>query len=140
MPQLSVAPDGFGGLLVMSYPGDGLTQVVVKSWPLLGWTMDEMNPINSKPITIGDPLSTAPPATGAIKSPAWAYCISEEAVFLPDDWRGSLGEFFMFLATNNGAYRTIKADLTHARLLNYWQTWARENQTYIGYATQPILP
>ena len=132
MPQLAVSPESLGGLLVMTYDATGLATVHVDGWPLLGWNMDATNPINPQPVTIGNPLAGTPPNTGAIKSPEWAYVVSEDAVYVPDTWRGTLAEFFTWLATNNGANRKVSTWFTFPRVANAWNIWARENPDLVG--------
>jgi hypothetical protein len=124
---LATSPaSAISSLLVMTYNTAGDGSVRVEGWPLLGWQYDEANPINPKPITIGNPL-VAPPNTGAVKSPQWAYIVTDDAVFVPDGWRGTIAEFFTWLATNNGASRRVTANLTFPALLNIWNIWAHAN-------------
>jgi hypothetical protein len=133
-PAAAAAPSSTGdagGLFVMTYDATGLASVHIDGWPLIAWNVDPANPFNPAPITLGNPLKP-PPTTGAIISPAWAYGISEEAVFIPDIWRGTMTEFFMWLATNHGANRKVSAWLTFPALLNVWNRWARENPDLVS--------
>lgn len=121
----SVVED-LASVLVMTYDPTGTQWVRVSSWPIIAWTYDLSNPVNPKPMTIGNPIKT-PPSTGAIASPAWAYCLGPDAVFVSDEfdeWRGTLAEFFDWIATNNGASRKVDAWFTWPALLNVWNKWS----------------
>jgi hypothetical protein len=124
--SLNTAPDT-GGLLVMRYDAAGIQTVDVFAWPIIGWVYDVNAPANPKPITIGDPLgSNPPPSTGAVKSPQWALAITDDAVYVPnEDWRGTAAQFFTWLATNNGANRTVTGHFTIPILANAYTQWAR---------------
>jgi hypothetical protein len=135
MAALSTTPStNIAGLLVMTYDATGLASVLIEGWPLLGWQIDDQNPINPKPFTLGNPLATPPPNTGTIKSPQWAYISSVDAVYTPDGWRGTITEFFNWLATNNGATRVLSADLTFPEIVNAWNIWARQNSSFVASA------
>jgi hypothetical protein len=119
-------PD-IGGLLVMRYDATGTKSIDVFGWPLIGWVYDVNAPANPTPVTIGNPLAavTLPP-TDPIKSPQWALALSDDAVYVPnEDWRGTLAEFCTWLATNNGAQRTVTCHFTVPLMANAYTQWAR---------------
>lgn len=142
LSELIAAPAGAptadaGGLLVMTYDPTGLLNVKVQAWPLLGWNIDAANPIDSSPITIGNPLKT-PPNTGTVDSPAWALIITENAVFVPDIWSGTLTDFFTWLATNHGANRYLSCAPGYPRIVNVWNQWSRDNPNLVVEPTQQV--
>lgn len=132
MASVSATPStNVAGLLVITYDAAGTEWAHVEGWPLIGWQIDDQNPINPKPITIGNPL-VAPPNTGAIKSPQWAYIASDDAVYVPDGWRGTFSQFLTWLASNAGADRLLTADVTFPVLVNAWNAWKRQNPNWVG--------
>jgi hypothetical protein len=140
MPNVSVAaataPNvlfGTGGLITLTYDATGLATVTVCAWPLIGWITDQANPINSVPVVMGNPLTT-PPATGAVLSPQWAQAIDENSIYVPTPtpWRGMLGQFLTWIATNNGAHRKIIGQFTVPPLSNAYNAWARSNPALVG--------
>lgn len=136
MASVSSTPaSGVAGLLIMTYDATGLESVHVEGWPLIGWQLDDQNPRNPRPITIGDPLAAIPPATGAIESPQWVHITSDNAVYDPDGWRGTFHELLTWLATNNGATRLVTADVTFPVLVNDWNAWKREHPAWVGSET-----
>lgn len=131
MTQITEA-GGALGILVLSYDPTGLTTVRVEGWPLVGWAIDETNPSNPVPVTIGNPLAVAPPSTGTIISPRWALSRNDDAVYVADIWRGKLYDFFTWLCKNNGANRKASAWLAVPSSYNVWQQWVRDHPDLVA--------
>ena len=100
----------------------GLGWVILYDNRVLGWIVDTTTggklPI---PVIIGS-MPPAAPDTGDVKSPLWG--VRDEAVLkIPDMWRGSIPEFFTWIATNNGATRKLYADFSDAGLAADFNNW-----------------
>jgi hypothetical protein len=50
-----------------------------------------------------------------------------DAVYVPDLWRGTIPDFFTWLATNNGAQRKVRANFKDSRLQYALQLWSTQN-------------
>lgn len=122
---MQVVPAGPGSVLVsIEYPADGLAWARLYDNQLIGWCVDETGAAESLPSIVGQ-LPTAPPDTGAILSPQWVQ-FTDPTIFVPDLWRGSLHDFFTWLATNNGATRPLAARFgISSNLVNGFDAWAK---------------
>ena len=105
--------------------------------PVLGWLVDEtavtslkvgdpVPPMNEFPVITGT-MPPAAPANGAIISPQWVHQVDDD-VYVPDAWRGSVVEFFTWLATNNGAQRKVRGNFRTSRLKGAMDVWSANNQ------------
>lgn len=124
-------------LISVEYPADGISWARLYDNPILGWTVDETGATPPKPIIIGT-LPLVPADTGEVLSPQWANYV-DPAVFVPDLWRGSLADFFTWLATNNGVRRPLQArfGVSHT-LYNDFRAWAQDNPDLSFVGDPPV--
>ena len=117
-------------LLRMTYTG--LDHVIINSGPVVAWTFDMSDPENMIAIPVAiTRLPPAPPDTAPVISPRWAisYPQSGGMVWTVDYvFAGSFPDFLTWLATNNGAKRTLEADLATPSLANMWNDWQQSHQ------------
>jgi hypothetical protein len=119
-------------LLSMNYDPTGLAFVDLFDNPIIGWVIDETGAVEPLPAIIGA-LPPAAPDTAPIVSPQWAHL--QAAVFVPDVWRGTLDEFFAWLATNNGATRLVRGNFVDGKLSNTWRAWAAAHPAQVWDGT-----
>jgi hypothetical protein len=121
--------------LEMEYAADN-SSVNVFDCPVIGWLFQEGS--EAVPQIIGrraDPLvlESNPPWT-----PPWALVLpGTSIVMVPDRWRGTFNAFLTWLASGEGANRTISGNFSEANLQNAWKQWARLNPTR---ALSPVVP
>jgi hypothetical protein len=108
-------------LISMNYDPTGLAWVDLFDNPILGWVIDETGAVGPQPAILGV-LPPPAPDTAPIFSPQWAHL--QIAVFVPDLWRGSIHDFFTWLASNNGAERKVRGLFVDGKLSNAWRSWA----------------
>lgn len=121
----SVAPIMKTTLISCVYdPTNGLDSVMLFDNIVLAWLVDETGALPVQPVILGTLAAPAPPTT-PIYSPPWAARSGNAEFMIPDIARGSPGDLFTFLATNNGAHRPIYANFTDGGLINDFNTWAR---------------
>jgi hypothetical protein len=126
-------------LLRLIYDATGLQTIAIQSAPLVGWVFDVANPLTpgTTPVGIAN-MGPMPPATAPIVSPRWACAYiaggeKDAAVFTENEvWCGNFDDFLLWLATNNGASRTLSVQLATPRLKNVWNKFA---QVYPQYVT-----
>jgi hypothetical protein len=135
---MMVIPAADATIIIVSieYPADGLKWVRLYDNHALGWIVDETMPVPMKPAPPVSPqpyplivgsFPTPAPDTSPIISPQWCKCVGPN-ILVPDLWRGTILEFFAWLATNNGARRPIGANFVlHSTLLNNYAAWAQSN-------------
>ena len=121
--MLAVAPVVRTTLVSCVYDPTGLAWVMLFDNTVLAWIVDEAGPTPARPVILG---SLAPPApdTTPIFSPQWAARDAWEFL-VPDIARGAPGDFFTFLATNNGARRPIFANFSDSGLISDFNAWGR---------------
>jgi hypothetical protein len=113
-----------GTIISIEYPGDD-----AKRWARLydnrarALIVDETGATPMKPQIVGGfPLAATD--TAPILSPQWAG-FDEPAVVVENLWRGTVSDFFTWLATNNGAHRPLQARFViEAELVNSFAIWA----------------
>jgi hypothetical protein len=145
---------GTGVIISVEYAADGLAWARLYDNQVLGWYVDTEPPITTPegsttplvgppiapgaspvPVILGH-LLAPPPATMPIVSPQWANYV-EPNVFVPDIWRGTVEEFFAWLATNNGAQRPLGSRLlSDTSLQHAFAMWAHHNPD-ISFAGDP---
>lgn len=106
--------------------GPGLGWVILYDNRVLGWIVDTTT---GGKLPIPSIIGSMPPKagdTGDVKSPLWAVR-DEQIMKIPDMWRGSVAEFFTFLATNNGATRKLFADFSDVGLRHEFDAWSAGN-------------
>jgi hypothetical protein len=103
----------------------GLGWVILYDNRVLGWIIDTAGSNRPIPSIIGS-MPPAAPNTGEVRSPLWGVR-DEQVMKVPDMWRGSLSEFFTFIATNNGASRKLFADFSDIGLAQAFNTWVTAN-------------
>jgi hypothetical protein len=123
----TVAPVVRTTLISCVYDPTGLANVMLFDNSVLAWLVDETGVLPVVPVILGTLAPTAP-ATAPIFSPQWAARNGHEFM-IPDIARGSPGDLFTFLSTNNGANRPIYANFTDVGLINDFNTWARAHPT-----------
>jgi hypothetical protein len=103
----------------------GLGWVILYDNRVLCWIIDTTDQNRPVPSIIG---SMPPKAgdTGDVKSPLWAVR-DEQVMKVPDMWRGTINEFFTFIATNNGATRKLFADFSDIGLASEFNAWVSRN-------------
>jgi hypothetical protein len=103
---------------------------------MIAWAYDNTNPLTpgTTPLGIAN-MHATPPATGSIISPQWAVAYEFEidaAVFTAgESWVGNFTEFLFWLATNNGAQRTIGVQLSTPVLKNLWNKFSQMYPQYV---------
>ena len=127
-------------LLRLFYDVTGRASVEICGGPLVSWLVDPTTP-NAAPTPIGlAPPAPNPPNTGQIDSPPWALAygalLSQHGAVAivatnDDSFIGTFADFLTWLATNNGATRTLSARLGLPTLYNIWNVWARDNPTLV---------
>lgn len=148
---------GTGVIISVEYAADGLAWARLYDNQVLGWYVDTEPPItapegSTTPLLGGPPtapgvpptpvilghLLALPPATAAVVSPQWANYV-EPNVFVPDIWRGTIHEFFTWLATNNGAHRPLGSRLlSEVSLQHAFSNWAAGNPE-LAFAGDPPI-
>jgi hypothetical protein len=121
---------GLPGDLVIScnyYDSAGSPVVDLFDNPVLGWRVDEADGPAS-PVTVG----TLPPKSTGATSPQWAHAMAD-GVFVPDVWRGSIMEFFTWLALDGE--RKVRGNFRDTRLKYALTTWAMQNPTLFNSAS-----
>jgi hypothetical protein len=110
-------------LISVEYDPTGLEWCRLYDNRLISWIVDETGLSLPRPVVIGTlPGETA--NTSPTISPQWAVCEGERAVFVPDLWRGSIADFFTWLATNGGASRKLEKRFgVSTALCNGFDTW-----------------
>ena len=126
--KLAIAPTDETTLLTCEYdPPTGLAWAILHDNPLMAWLVDPDAVEPPAPVILGS-LPPAPPETAAVVSPAWAS-ITKGTLYVPDTWRGSVQDFFDYVATNNGAQRPIYANFADDALASAWSNWSLNNPT-----------
>jgi hypothetical protein len=103
----------------------GLGWVILYDNRVLGWIIDTAGGTKPIPAIIGS-MPPVAPATGEVRSPLWGVR-DEQVMKVPDMWRGTIAEFFTFIATNNGAERKIFADFSDIGLQVEFNSWVTAN-------------
>jgi hypothetical protein len=85
------------------YDQDGQACVDLFDNPLLGWLVGDDG--NSTPVVTG-----SLPPTG--EGPQWAH-IHDNSIYVPDMWRGTVMDFFTWLATSTGTTRKLRGNFRH---------------------------
>ena len=126
-------------LISLNYDATGLEWVDLFDNALIGWAVDENEPQTFEPAprAIGSLAPMAPQGgmrsvgarTGAqqqsIQSPQWAIVMQGGIVFVPDQYRGNVTEFFHWLA---GDSRKVGGQgLVYPGMKNAYDSWARLN-------------
>ena len=108
MPVTNVLPStDVDSIFSMEYDATFLEWA--KPWEntVFGWGVDIADLTHPEPIILGS-MGIVPPDTSPIITPYWAWCRAKnDVVVVPDLWRGNAVEFFIWLATNNGAKRKV---------------------------------
>jgi hypothetical protein len=121
------------GLLRLTYDASGLQTVALSLGPLVGWVFDPAKPLTpgTLPVGIGD-MPAAPPDTTPIISPRWAVIYEPAIVYTEGEvWCGPFADFLLWIATNNGAQRTLSAAMGMPALTNIWNEFARAFSQYV---------
>jgi hypothetical protein len=133
-PTAPSSSSGFPNrLLRLTYDPTGLRWVAMQTAPVVAWAFDENNPLTpgTTPIGIAN-MQPAPPNTGPILSPQWAVIYPDATVFVDGEvWCGEFDDFLLWLATNNGANRTLSAQLAMPALVNIWNDFTRSYPEYV---------
>jgi len=122
-------------LLAITYDATGLVSAAIVSTPLVAWVYDNANPAAGATPVGASPMPPMPPSTGAVISPQCAIAWSNDAVWTLDGvfvFVGTFPDFLTWLATNNGANRTLSARLATTPLVNAWNQWRRINPTLVS--------
>jgi len=118
----------------LNYDATGLEWVDLFDNALVGWVVDETEPqgFAPQPRAIGN-LAPKAPDTGSTLSPHWALAMpGAPVVFVPDQYRGDIPEFFTWLATNGNIKRKVGGQgLVYPNLQNGYQSWARLNASLV---------
>jgi len=116
------------GELVLSFEYDPATPATwVDMWDndLVCWLVDESGAAEPIPAVIGK-LPPVRTETAPLESPQWVTSWYG-GIIAPDLWRGSLDDFFTWLATANGANRRLRGNFMSPAVANAWQVWADRN-------------
>jgi hypothetical protein len=104
----------------------GLGWVILYDNRVLCWIIDTTNQRKPIPAIIGSMPPPVAADTAPVKSPLWAVR-DEQVIKVPDMWRGSIQEFFTWIATNNGATRKVFADFSDVGLAADFAAWVGHN-------------
>jgi len=131
-------------VVAIRYDQTGLATADLADYQAVGWRIDDyaagwgFNPLTNRwvyvicppgrtqpqPQLIGDaPFPT--PNTGQVVSPPWARV--QSGLCSAPEFRGSLADFFTFVATNNGAHRLLSGNFLHSNIDNTWKQWSQQN-------------
>jgi hypothetical protein len=121
----AVAAAQSGWCISVSYDATGLANASLYDNRILGWVVDDAGVIASVPVILGT-MPPAAPATAPVLSPQWAQA-GAAGVGVPNAWRGSLTDFFTWLATNHGAARKLQAFFLNADLARAFAAWRTSN-------------
>jgi len=100
------------------YDQDGTSFVDLFDNPVLGWVVDEDGV--SHPVVTG----SLPPPSSSLGSPQWAH-IHADSLYVPDMWRGTVLDFFTWLATAGGANRKLRGNFRHPSLQSAMNNWSQ---------------
>lgn len=89
------------------------------------------------PVIIGG-MVPAPPDTAPVISPQWAS-LRGSTVIVPNLWRGTLNEFFTWLATNNDAHKLLRGDFSTPDVSNAFALWSQQNPTLVYGYEAPVV-
>jgi hypothetical protein len=101
----------------------GLLAATLSDNPVKAWLIDPAGVVPPIPQILGGMPAGAPPDTAPVLSPRWVE-LHQHTVFVPNIWRGSIQDFFTWLATNNGVSRQLYANFIHSDLHNGFRAWA----------------
>jgi hypothetical protein len=127
--QTTVVPAAANTIVIsIEYDATGLAWARLTDHQALAWYIDNSQmPMPPRP-SINGTLPRTAPDTRPILSPQWAEFVGGPAIFVPSMWRGSINNFFTWLATNNGAHRQLaKGFGISSGLYNAFDNWARRN-------------
>jgi hypothetical protein len=100
------------------FDDDGQSFVDLFDNPVLGWVVDEADADSSHPVVTG----TLPPPYP--ECPQWAH-IHADSLYVPDMWRGTVLDFFTWLATAGGANRKLRGNFRHPSLQSAMNNWSQ---------------
>jgi hypothetical protein len=120
-------------VISMDYGPTALDWVDLYDNRCVGWNVDDGLPVahEAVPVIVGQLPTDRSSETAPVISPQWAES-TQGGVIVPDMWRGSLYDFFTWLATNNGAARRLRAKFTLSEAdMSAWANWAARNPSLV---------
>jgi hypothetical protein len=103
----------------------GLLAATLSDNSVKAWLVDPAGVVPPIPQILGGMPADAPPDTAPVLSPRWVEVVHPYHVILvPNIRRSSYGDFFTWLATNNGASRQLYVNFAHPDLDGAFQLWA----------------
>ena len=109
------ALDGSNLLIEITYAADFCA---LRDYEIIGWRVDVAGGTAPEPVVVG-----LVPAAASGKPP-WAR-VRGSMVEVPDSFRGSLADFFTWLATTSA--QQLAGDFIHAATMNAFAVWSRQN-------------
>lgn len=128
-----IIPAQFDLIISMDYSPDALAWVDLYDNRCLGWNVDDATPPGHEaiPVIVGQLPTDRSKDTLPVLSPQWVEN-TEDAIIVPDLWRGSVFDFFTWLATNNGANRKLRAKFVlNNPNAGTWSNWAARNSNLV---------
>jgi hypothetical protein len=115
-------------LISIEYDETALLWATMYDNHVVAWIVDEAEPQSFEPAprVIGQ-LPTAAPDTAPVQSPQWALVLTSGTVYVPDQVRLPLAQFFDWLASNGGARRQLRGVFSQNFLVATWNDWAAKN-------------
>lgn len=118
-----------GDLIIsMDYSPNALDWADLYDNRCIAWEADVGAPVI--PVVVGKLPTDRSADTPPVISPQWVDC-SQESVIVPDLWRGSLYDFFTWLATNNGATRKLRGKFLNNQIVATWESWKARNPNLV---------
>jgi hypothetical protein len=115
-------------VISVNYDPTGLVWADMFDNHVVAWIVDEVEPQSFEPAPrILGSLPPAPPDTAPVLSPQWGLVLSQGMVYVPDQVRLPVHQFFDWLATNNGARRKLRGLFSQQFLGTTWIDWAAAN-------------
>lgn len=121
MAKQMIANAGRDLIVSFNYDPSGKAWVECFDNAPLGWAVDDVDLSHPEPVVVGS-LPPASADTAPIMSPVWAQFTGGYLV-VPDIVRLLPGDFFTWLATNNGASRQVRSSMKSADLNQAFRQW-----------------